>query len=66
MVHINTLKGKGYAPAEANKEKWHWHMPFDIQTGQSPASGSSESYASIFAEYALKARERLTQKFFGA
>lgn len=54
VVHINTLKGKGYAPAEANKEKWHWHMPFDIQTGQSPASGSSESYASIFAEYALK------------
>ena len=62
VVHINTLKGKGYAPAEANKEKWHWHMPFDIQTGQSPASGSSESYASIFAEYALK-RAKTDTKF---
>ena len=62
VVHINTLKGKGYAPAEANKEKWHWHMPFDIQTGQSPASGSSESYASIFAEYALK-RAKADPKF---
>ena len=62
VVHINTLKGKGYAPAEANKEKWHWHMPFDIQTGQSPASGSSESYASIFAEYALK-RAKTDPKF---
>ena len=62
VVHINTLKGKGYAPAEANKEKWHWHMPFDIQTGQSPASGSSESYASIFAEYALK-RAKTDSKF---
>ena len=62
VVHINTLKGKGYTPAEANKEKWHWHMPFDIQTGQSPASGSSESYASIFAEYALK-RAKTDPKF---
>lgn len=62
VVHINTLKGKGYAPAEANKEKWHWHMPFDIQTGQSPTSGSSESYASIFAEYALK-RAKTDPKF---
>ena len=62
VVHINTLKGKGYAPAEANKEKWHWHMPFDIQTGQSPASSSSESYASIFAEYALK-RAKTDPKF---
>lgn len=62
VVHINTLKGKGYAPAEANKEKWHWHMPFDIQTGQSPAPRSSESYASIFAEYALK-RAKSDPKF---
>ena len=22
VVHINTLKGKGYAPAEQNKEVW--------------------------------------------
>ena len=62
VVHINTLKGKGYAPAEANKEKWHWHMPFDIQTGQSSASASSESYAGIFAEYALK-RAKTDPKF---
>ena len=24
VVHIKTLKGKGYAPAEQNKEQWHW------------------------------------------
>ena len=35
VVHINTLKGKGYAPAEQNKEEWHWHLPFDIETGKS-------------------------------
>lgn len=24
VVHIRTLKGKGYAPAEKNKEQWHY------------------------------------------
>lgn len=62
VVHINTLKGKGYAPAEADKEPWHWHMPFDIKTGQNLVSGNSESYGSIFAEYALK-RAKTDPKF---
>ena len=35
VVHINTLKGKGYKPAEEHKEEWHWHLPFDIETGKS-------------------------------
>ena len=34
VVHIVTQKGKGYAPAEKNKEDWHWHMPFDLATGK--------------------------------
>ncbi|WP_074707900.1 1-deoxy-D-xylulose-5-phosphate synthase [Acidaminococcus fermentans] len=34
VVHIVTQKGKGYAPAEKNKEDWHWHMPFDLATGE--------------------------------
>lgn len=25
VVHINTLKGKGYAPAEQHKEQWHFN-----------------------------------------
>ena len=29
VVHINTLKGKGYAPAEQHKEAWHYCSPFD-------------------------------------
>ena len=27
VVHIHTLKGKGYTPAEEQKEKYHWQMP---------------------------------------
>ena len=34
VVHIHTEKGRGYAPAVANKEGWHWSMPFDLATGK--------------------------------
>jgi 1-deoxy-D-xylulose-5-phosphate synthase len=34
VVHLNTLKGKGYKLAETNKEPWHWSMPFDVKSGQ--------------------------------
>ena len=33
VVHINTIKGKGYKLAEENREAWHWSLPFDIETG---------------------------------
>ena len=54
VVHINTLKGKGYAPAEENKESWHWCMPFDEKTGKSRYNGSGESYDSLTCDYLLK------------
>lgn len=34
VVHINTLKGKGLHFAEEQKERFHWSMPFEIETGQ--------------------------------
>lgn len=34
VVHIVTEKGHGYAPAVADKEHFHWGMPFNIETGQ--------------------------------
>lgn len=54
VVHINTLKGKGYAPAEQNKEKWHWHMPFDIATGESLFKGGEPDFADASLEYLLR------------
>ena len=54
VVHINTLKGKGYAPAEQNKEQWHWHMPFDIATGESLFKGGEHDFADASLEYLLK------------
>lgn len=54
VVHIHTEKGKGYAPAEQNKEPWHWSMPFDIETGKPKVEGGGENYGNMTAEYLLE------------
>ena len=56
VVHIHTLKGKGYKQAEENKEKYHWTIPgFMNETTQSQAP--SESYETLTTEYLLKKHE---------
>lgn len=54
VVHIHTEKGKGYAPAEQNKEPWHWSMPFNIETGKPKVEGGGEDYGNMTAEYLLE------------
>lgn len=53
VVHINTLKGKGYKPAEEHKEEWHWHLPFEIETGKSHFP-EVEDYSSVTCEYLIE------------
>ena len=38
VVHINTLKGKGYRFAEEQKEHFHWGFPFELETGETKAA----------------------------
>ena len=55
VVHINTLKGKGLSYAEQNKERWHWSMPFDLETGKCTfANEENEDYAPLTAAYLLE------------
>ncbi len=54
VVHIHTEKGKGYAPAENNKEQWHWSMPFDIETGKPKTESRGEDYGNMTAEFLLQ------------
>lgn len=54
VVHINTLKGKGYKPAEEHKEEWHYNGPFDIETGKPLGEMEVEDYSSVTADYLLK------------
>lgn len=49
VVHINTLKGKGYKPAETDKERWHWGFPFNLETGESLVHFDGENYADLTA-----------------
>ena len=54
VVHINTVKGKGYRFAEENKEKFHAGGPFDLATGKSKMdAGGKENYGNLTAEYLL-------------
>lgn len=53
VVHIRTLKGKGYAPAEAHKEQWHYNGPFDIETGKSLYEFDGEDYSGITCNYLM-------------
>ena len=51
IVHIHTLKGKGYKFAEQNKEPWHWHIPFDIESGESKFDLSGDNYNDLTYNY---------------
>lgn len=54
VVHICTQKGKGFLPAETDKESWHWCMPFDPETGAPKFAPVGEDYSEITAQYLLK------------
>lgn len=53
VLHINTLKGKGYRFAECQKERFHWSMPFDIPTGELKKPAGDKGYDTLTAEHLL-------------
>lgn len=48
LIHINTVKGKGYDPAEKNPTQFHGIGKFDINTGEPKTSG--KNFSSVFGE----------------
>ena len=54
VVHIKTQKGKGYAPAEKDKESWHYNAPFNIETGEPLGVSQGEDYSDITAKFLLE------------
>ena len=54
VVHIVTEKGRGYAPAVADKESWHWCMPFDLESGKPAFSFDGEDYGDLTAKHLLE------------
>ena len=47
VVHVNTIKGKGYEPAEKNPGEFHGISKFDIMTGN-PEVSSTDCYSTCF------------------
>lgn len=49
FVHVNTVKGKGYAPAEENPGEYHGVGSFEIATGN-PDVVASDSFSSVMGK----------------
>ena len=49
IVHVNTIKGKGYAPAEENPSAYHGVGPFDVNEGV--GKGSANNFSEKFGEF---------------
>lgn len=49
LVHINTVKGKGYKPAEERPSEFHGVSPFDYERGK--LNSSSDSFSEKFGEF---------------
>lgn len=45
LIHINTVKGRGYSPAEKNPTQFHGIGKFDINTGEPVSKGKNFSAA---------------------
>lgn len=57
LVHVNTVKGKGYAPAEQNPSKFHGVAPFYKESGELKKASSdsfSKEFGKIICEFAEK------------
>ena len=63
VVHIHTEKGHDYAPAVANKEAWHWGLPFNLEDGSRPRKNDNgtipqtapqEDYGTLFSDWMLR------------
>lgn len=57
VVHIHTLKGKGFEPAVQNKEQGHWSMPGILSRDFSKSFAEPECYETLTKEYILNKRK---------
>lgn len=49
LLHVVTVKGKGYQPAEADSHKWHGISPYKIESGKVlKAVGAPPMYTEVF------------------
>ena len=49
LLHVKTVKGKGYPPAEREPDRFHGVGPFRVEDGQ-PLSAGKRNFSSVFGE----------------
>lgn len=65
LLHLNTVKGKGFEPAEKTPTQWHQPGLFDIETGKRFAkSGPTPRFQDVFGE-TLVEMARVNDKIVG-
>ncbi len=58
LIHVETCKGKGYAPAEKAPDKFHGIGKFDVADGTAlKKAGAKPTYTSVFSKALLEAAE---------
>lgn len=58
LVHVVTVKGKGYKPAEADSFKWHGASPYKIESGQMLKAVGPPMYTDVFGDALIELAER--------
>lgn len=58
LVHVVTVKGKGYSPAEADSHKWHGISPYKIESGQVLKSVGPPMYTEVFGQTLIELAEQ--------
>lgn len=59
MVHVVTVKGKGYDPAEADSHKWHGISPYKIESGTVlKAVDAPPTYTEVFGKTLIELAEQ--------
>ena len=53
LIHMHTIKGKGFKPAEVDREPFHWILPGMLDRLNDAPAPQSESYESITKDYIL-------------
>lgn len=57
LVHVLTLKGKGYSPAEADSQSWHGGGPYKIESGQFIKAVGPPMYTEVFSHALMELAE---------